>query len=89
MKVWAVINAFDVANQTEWKVKTIIARFTEIDKLTADQKELLDEDYNFNNIEKALKTVGVQSKDSTGQLRAFSDIIGDLGEKWDTLDTNT
>lgn len=69
-------------------LKTVLARFTEIDKLTEDQQELLDEDYNFNNIEKALKMIGVQSKDSTGQLRSFSDIINELGEKWDTLDTN-
>ena len=70
-------------------LKTIVARFTEIDKLTEDQAELLDSDFNFNNIEKALKMVGIASKDSAGQLRSFSDIINELGEKWDTLDTNT
>lgn len=32
--------------------------------------------------------IGVQSKDSAGQLRSFSDIINELGEKWDTLDSN-
>nr|DAH17977.1 MAG TPA: hypothetical protein [Caudoviricetes sp.] len=32
--------------------------------------------------------VGIESKDSTGQLRAFSNIINELGEKWDTLDNN-
>ena len=43
-------------------LKTVIARFTEIKKLTQDQKELLGEDYNFNNIEKAIiiKKVGIK-----------------------------
>lgn len=70
-------------------LKTVIARFTAVNKLTADQKELLDEDYNFNNIEKALKTVGIATKDSAGQMRGFSEIIGDLGPIWEDLDSNT
>ena len=70
-------------------LKTVIARFTAVNKLTADQKELLDEDYNFNNIEKALKTIGIAVKDSAGQMRGFSDILGDLGPMWEDLDSNT
>lgn len=69
-------------------LKTVIARFTEIDKLTEDDRELLDDDYNFNNIEKALKTVGVAVKDTSGQMRGFSDILKDLGAIWEDLDTN-
>ena len=69
-------------------LKTVIARFTAVNKLTEDQAELLDEDYNFNNIEKALKTVGIAVKDSTGQMRGFTDIIGELGPKWDKLTSN-
>ena len=70
-------------------LKTVIARFTAVNKLTADQKELLEEDYNFNNIEKALKTVGVAVKDSAGQMRGFTEILNDLGPIWDELDSNT
>lgn len=69
-------------------LKTIIARFSEVKDLTEDEAELLDEDYNFNNIEKALKTVGVQTKDTTGQIRGFSEIINDLGPIWKNLTTN-
>lgn len=69
-------------------LKTVIARFTAVNKLTEDQAELLDEDYNFNNIEKALKTIGISVKDSTGQMRGFTEIIGELGPKWDKLTSN-
>lgn len=69
-------------------LKTVIARFTAVNKLTEDQKELLDEGYNFNNIEKALKTIGISVKDSTGQMRGFSEIINELGPMWDSLTSN-
>lgn len=69
-------------------LKTVIARFTAINKLTEDQKELLDEDYNFNNIEKALKTVGVSTKDARGEMRGFGEIIQELGPKWKNLTEN-
>lgn len=69
-------------------LKTIIARFTEIKDLTDEQRELLDEDFNFNNIDKALKTIGVSTKDSAGQMRGFSDILNDLGPIWENLSTN-
>lgn len=69
-------------------LKTVIARFTEVKKLTEDQKELLDEDYNFNNIEKALKSIGISVKDSSGQMRGFTEILNDLGPMWEDLDTN-
>ena len=69
-------------------LKTIIARFTEVKDLTEEEAALLDEDFNFNNIEKALKTVGIQSKDANGQLRGFSDILNDLGPIWEDLSTN-
>lgn len=69
-------------------LKTIIARFSEVKDLTEEESELLDEGYNFNNIEKALKTVGIQSKDANGQIRGFSDILNDLGPIWDDLTVN-
>ena len=69
-------------------LKTIIARFTEVKDLTEEEAALLDEDFNFNNIEKALKTVGIESKDARGQLRGFSDILNDLGPIWEDLSTN-
>ena len=69
-------------------LKTIIARFTEVKDLTEEEAELLEDDFNFNNIEKALKTVGIQSKDANGQLRGFGDILNDLGPIWDDLTNN-
>ena len=46
------------------------------------------EDLDVNNVETTLKSVGVQLRDATGQIRNFDDIIVDLGSKWDGLSRN-
>lgn len=69
-------------------LKTIIARFTEVKDLTEEEAELLDDDFNFNKIEEALKTVGIESKDARGQMRGFSEILNDLGPIWEGLSKN-
>lgn len=46
------------------------------------------EDLDVNKVETALKSVGVQLRDATGQIRNFDDIIVDLGNKWDGLSRN-
>ena len=47
------------------------------------------EEVNANKIEEALKTIGVDLRDTTGQFRDFDDVILDISSKWDSLDTNT
>ena len=69
-------------------LKTIIARFSEVKDLTQEEAELLDDNFNFNNIDKALRSVGISSKNSTGQMRSFSDILNDLGPIWSDLTIN-
>lgn len=51
---------------------------------------IFDEDgelIDYNKVDTALKTVGISLKDSQGQFRDFDDIIFELAEKWDSLDT--
>lgn len=65
-------------------LKTIMSRFQNIK--TGDNTE---DDIDVNDVEKALKTVGVQLRDSEGQLRELGDVLAELGPKWSTLDRNT
>ena len=65
-------------------LKTIMSRFQSIKK-----GENTEDDTDVNQVEKALKTVGVQLRDSEGQLRELGDVLNELGPKWATLDRNT
>ena len=66
-------------------LKTIIARFQELKTST----EALEDGVDANKVEKALKTVGISLRDTTGQFRDFDDVILELSSKWDSLDRNT
>lgn len=66
-------------------LKTIIARFQELKTSTA----ALEDGVDANKVEKALKTVGISLRDTTGQFRDFDDVILELSSKWDDLDRNT
>lgn len=46
------------------------------------------DDLDVNKVETALKSVGVQLRDATGQIRDFDQVIVDLGGKWDGLSRN-
>lgn len=70
-------------------LKTIIARFTELKENVAGTEDSQFEDLDFNKVDKALKSVGVQLKDTTGQFRNLDDVFLELSQKWDTLDRNT
>lgn len=68
-------------------LKTITARFTEL-KENVD----LDEDgvvADFNRVDTALKTAGVNLVNTAGQFRDIDDVFMDLSKVWDTLDRNT
>ena len=65
-------------------LKTIMSRFQSIK--SGDNTE---DDTDVNAVETALKSVGVQLRDSQGQLRELGDVLDELGPKWAGLDRNT
>lgn len=50
-----------------------------------NQGETLDDGTTLNKYSQALATVGVQIKDTNGELKGMDKILDDLGGKWDTL----
>lgn len=50
-----------------------------------NQGETLDDGTTLNKYSQALATVGVQIKDTDGELKGMDKILDDLGGKWDTL----
>ena len=70
-------------------LKTIIARFTELKNNVAGTSESEFSDLEYNKVDKALKSVGVELKDVNGQFRNLDDVFLELSKKWDTLDRNT
>lgn len=69
-------------------MKTIIARFTELKENVSDVDSEF-EDLDYNKVDKALKSVGINIKDAQGQFRNLDDVFLELSAKWDTLDRNT
>lgn len=67
-------------------MKTIIARFTEIKKDPTRIVEVEGETASFNDIDDALRSVGVALTDANGKFRDLDDVFLDLSEKWNTLD---
>lgn len=69
-------------------MKTIIARFTELkENVSAADSEFDDLDYN--KVDKALKSIGINLKDTNGQFRNLDDVFLELSSKWSTLDRNS
>lgn len=50
-----------------------------------NQGETLDDGTTLNKYSQALATVGVQIKDTDGELKGMDEILDNLGSKWDTL----
>lgn len=69
-------------------MKTIIARFTEL-KTNVSKANSEFDDLDYNKVDKALKSVGINIKDANGQFRNLDTIFLELSEKWNTLDRNT
>lgn len=67
-------------------MKTIIARFTEIKKDPTGIVEVEGETASFNDIDEALRSVGVSLTDTNGKFRDLDDVFLDLSGKWNTLD---
>ena len=70
-------------------MKTVIARFQELKKDPADIGEVDGEIVDANQIETALRSVGVSLRDTSGQFRELDDVFLELSSKWDGLDKNT
>jgi TP901 family phage tail tape measure protein len=41
----------------------------------------------FNKVDTALQSVGISMRDTNGQFRNFTDVIIELSEKWNTLES--
>ena len=70
-------------------MKSIISRYGE---MTSDPSKLVDsegQEMSLNRVDKALQTVGISIHNAAGEFRNFDDVIMELAEKWDTIDTNT
>ena len=66
-------------------MKTIVARFQEMKKNPLEISEVDGEEVDYNKIDAALKTIGVDLKDTNGQFRDFDQVMLDISAKWDTL----
>ncbi len=65
-------------------LKTIFSRMQQIKK-----GENTDDNVDINQVETALRSVGIQLRDTTGQLRDLEEVFDELGPKWNSLDRNT
>lgn len=68
-------------------LKSIAARYGEMKK---DPLSIIDsegEEVSFNKVDAALQSVGISLKTTDGQFRDFTDVILELSEKWDQLES--
>jgi TP901 family phage tail tape measure protein len=63
--------------------KTIFARMREV----TDIGKATEDGMSLNRVEKALDSIGVRLRDSSGQFRNLETVLTDVGEKWTTLTT--
>lgn len=66
-------------------MKTIVARFQEMKKNPLEISEVDGEEVDYNKIDAALKTIGVDLKDTNGQFRNFDEVMLDISARWDSL----
>jgi len=65
-------------------LKSIMSRYAAI-----KERGFNDEDATkLNDVTKALTSIGITAVDSMGQLRDFSDVMDDVGERWTSLKKN-
>ena len=60
--------------------KTMLTRMADIQNGNLDETGM-----SINNVEKSLRGVGIELRDSDTSFRDFSDVIRDVAKKWDTL----
>lgn len=66
-------------------LKTIVANFTQFKE---DPSGLTEEGSEINKVDKALKSVGINLTDTTGEVRDLSEVLDELGKKWNGLTRN-
>lgn len=66
-------------------LKTIMSRMQQVKEAGTTE----DGETDVNQVETALKSVGVALRDANGELRDLEEVFADLGPKWQTLDRNT
>ena len=66
-------------------MKTIVARFQEMKKNPLEISDVEGEEVSFNKVDDALKTIGVDLKDTNGQFRDLDEVFLDISQKWDGL----
>lgn len=75
------------ANNIGSAMKSIASRYGE---LTKNPQKLLDsegEAMSFNKVDEALQSVGITMQTVDHQFRSFTEVIEELAQKWDTLDS--
>lgn len=65
-------------------LKTVIARMREL----TDYGATLEDGMDLNNVETQLRYVGIELRNTSGELRSSEEVLDDLGRKWDTLSVN-
>lgn len=65
-------------------LKTIIARMREL----TDYGKTLEDGMDLNRVAAALDEIGVAMTDESGMMRDLELVITEVGQKWDTLNTN-
>lgn len=68
-------------------MKSIASRYGELTKNPIGFQDLEGEAYSFNKVDTALQSVGISMKTVDGQFRSFTDVIVELSNKWDDLDS--
>lgn len=66
-------------------MKTIIARFQELKENPYQISEVEGEEVDFNRVDKALKSIGVDLMDNRDKFRDLDDVFLDISSKWDGL----
>lgn len=65
-------------------LKTIMARMQQI-----KEGNNTEDDTDVNDVETALRSVGISLRDANGQLKDLEQVLDELGPKWAGLDRNT
>lgn len=66
-------------------LKTIMSRMQQVKEGGTTE----DGETDVNQVETALRSVGVALRDAQGELRNLEDVFAELGPKWQSLDRNT
>lgn len=68
-------------------LKSIAARYGEMKSNPSATQDIEGEALAYNKVDTALQSVGISMKTADGQFREFTDVIIELGEKWNQLES--